>query len=110
MLSAPTLCCALRLSASCFLLRFRSMVCCMLAKERLHLRIESIDETMLGVARVVSQRLCAGNDNLIRIGPEHPDSLGDKLVEGHCLLSLLTIHQFRAHPGWRDFQHADFSV
>jgi hypothetical protein len=46
---------------------------------------------MLGGTRVVSQRLRGCNDDLIGIGPERRDRLGDELVERHCLLGLLTV-------------------
>lgn len=49
------------------------------SKERRHLRIESIDETVLGGAGVVSQRFRGCNDDLICIGPEHSDRLSDEL-------------------------------
>src|ERR1700738_180382 len=81
-----------------------------LVEERQHVRIESVDEAMLGGTYVVSQRLRGRNDDLIGIGPAHPNRLGDELVERHCLLDLLTVHQFRTYPGWHDFEHSDFGV
>ena len=44
------------------------------------------------------------------VGPEYRDGLLDELLERHRLFGLLAVHEFGAHPGWRDLEHADCGV
>src|ERR1700688_3460964 len=70
-----------------------------LGKERQHVRIEIVDETMLAGTCVVPHRFGSFDDDLVGISAERFDDLGNELVERHSRFSLLTIHQLRAYPG-----------
>src|SRR6202048_4217483 len=65
---------------------------------------------MLLRARIGSQGFCRFNENFVSICSKHIQSFGDELVEWHCLLGFLAIHQFRAHPRWRHFEHSNTAV
>jgi hypothetical protein len=65
---------------------------------------------MLLGSRIGSQRLCCFNKNFVSIRSKQVQSFGDELVERHCLLSFLAIHQFRAHPGWRHFEYKNTTI
>jgi hypothetical protein len=65
---------------------------------------------MLGGARIGTQRFRRFNKNLVGICSKDVQSFGDKLVERHCLLRILAVHQLCAHPGWCDLEYANTAV
>src|ERR1700730_8501115 len=71
-----------------------------------HLRIEAVDQAVFVWAGVASKRLGGIDQDLVGVGPEHRDGLFDELLERHRLFGLLAVHEFGAHPGQRDLEHA----
>src|ERR1700735_2215465 len=65
---------------------------------------------MLLRARIGSLRLRRFNQNFISICSEHVQRFVNELVERHCLLRFLAVHEFCAHPGRRYLKYANTAV
>src|SRR5579864_3323316 len=65
---------------------------------------------MLMGARIGPQRLRRFNKNFISICSQHVQSFVDELVERHCLLRFLAVHEFCAHPWRGHLQNSDTAV
>src|ERR1700693_6271371 len=65
---------------------------------------------MLLSARISTQWFRRFNKNFVSVCSKYIQSFGDKLVERHCLLGLLAVHQLRPHPGWRYLEYPNTAV
>src|SRR5580692_10321130 len=65
---------------------------------------------MLIRTRIGTQWFCCLNKNFFSICSKRVQSFGDELIERHCLLGLLAVHQFRAHPWRHDLKNSDAAI
>jgi hypothetical protein len=61
-------------------------------------------------ARIGSPRFLRFNQNFISICGKHMQRFIDELVERHCLLCFLAVHEFGAHPRRRYLKNANTAV
>ena len=64
---------------------------------------------MFSGARIGSQRLRPFNQNLVSIRSKRVQSLGDELIQRHCLLGFLAVHEFCTHPRRHELEYSRFS-